>query len=201
MDEPSEFLFVSGTGGHTKVLRDAASLQGWKLINDLDAHDGNYRVILGFGNRKERVATSLRLLDAGCTFGSVIHPKSTIEGLTFGLSLNLGTFLAAGSVVGADCHLGSHCIVNTCASVDHDCELADHVIVCPGARLGGGVKVGKAAMIGMGAVVLPRVTIGEYATVGAGAVVTRDVPPWSVVVGCPAKVIRTVAKLEELPNP
>jgi acetyltransferase-like isoleucine patch superfamily enzyme len=46
-------------------------------------------------------------------------------------------------------------------------------------------------VVGANAVVLPDVTIGEGATIGAGAVVTRDVEPWSVSVGVPARKIRT----------
>jgi acetyltransferase-like isoleucine patch superfamily enzyme len=44
--------------------------------------------------------------------------------------------------------------------------------------------------IGVGAIILPNVTVGEYAIVGAGSVVTRDVPPYTVVAGVPAKVIK-----------
>lgn len=44
--------------------------------------------------------------------------------------------------------------------------------------------------IGIGAIVLPGVRIGEGSFVGAGAVVTKDVPPYSVVAGVPARVIR-----------
>ena len=44
----------------------------------------------------------------------------------------------------------------------------------------------------MGARVLEDLTIGEDSFVGAGAVVTKDVPPKTVVVGVPAKPIRTV---------
>ncbi len=44
--------------------------------------------------------------------------------------------------------------------------------------------------LGVGAIVLPGVRIGEGAQIGAGAVVTEDVPPYSVAVGVPAKVIR-----------
>jgi acetyltransferase-like isoleucine patch superfamily enzyme len=52
------------------------------------------------------------------------------------------------------------------------------------------VKAG--ASIGSGATILANVTIGERAIVGAGAVVTRDVPPDSIVVGNPARVLRSI---------
>ncbi|KAL0568917.1 hypothetical protein V5O48_013060 [Marasmius crinis-equi] len=51
--------------------------------------------------------------------------------------------------------------------------------------------------IGGCATILPGVTIGKGSTVGAGSVVTRDVPPFSVVVGCPARVIKKVQSVEE----
>lgn len=44
--------------------------------------------------------------------------------------------------------------------------------------------------LGVGAILLPGVTIGRGAQVGAGAVVTRDVPPYAVVAGNPARVLR-----------
>lgn len=42
--------------------------------------------------------------------------------------------------------------------------------------------------------ILPGVTVGKYAIVGAGAIVTKDVPDYSVVVGVPAKVVKTLDK-------
>jgi acetyltransferase-like isoleucine patch superfamily enzyme len=50
----------------------------------------------------------------------------------------------------------------------------------------------KGASIGSGATVLCNVTIGEKAIVGAGSVVTRDVPPGTIVVGNPARVLRAI---------
>ena len=52
--------------------------------------------------------------------------------------------------------------------------------------------VKKGASIGTGATVLANVTIGERAIVGAGSVVTRDVPPDTIVIGNPARVLRAV---------
>ena len=52
------------------------------------------------------------------------------------------------------------------------------------------VKAG--ASIGSGATILSNVVIGENAIVGAGAVVTRDVPPNAIVMGNPARLLRTI---------
>ena len=55
------------------------------------------------------------------------------------------------------------------------------------------VKTG--ASIGSGATILSNVVIGEGAFIGAGSVVTKDVPPFSVVTGNPARVVK------QLPRP
>ncbi len=54
------------------------------------------------------------------------------------------------------------------------------------------VHIKKGAWIGAGATILPGVTVGKYAIVGASAVVTKDVPDYGVVVGNPAKLIKTL---------
>lgn len=54
------------------------------------------------------------------------------------------------------------------------------------------VEIGSDAWIGAGAIILPSVRIGEGAVIGAGSVVTKDVEPHTVVVGNPARVIKTI---------
>ena len=56
------------------------------------------------------------------------------------------------------------------------------------------VKVCKGAWIGAGASVMPGVRVGRYAVVGAGSVVTKDVEDYQVVVGNPARPIKTLDK-------
>ncbi len=54
------------------------------------------------------------------------------------------------------------------------------------------VVIGAGAWLGEGCVILKGVTVGERAVVGANAVVTKDVPPFTVVGGIPAQVIRKI---------
>ena len=59
-----------------------------------------------------------------------------------------------------------------------------------------GVVVRRGAKVGANATLLPGIVIGEHALVGAGAVVTKDVEPYSVVVGNPAKKIKLLKELK-----
>jgi acetyltransferase-like isoleucine patch superfamily enzyme len=54
----------------------------------------------------------------------------------------------------------------------------------------GEVNIKDGCDIGIGSIVLPGVKIGEGSIVGAGSVVTKDIPPYSVGVGNPVRVIR-----------
>ena len=67
-----------------------------------------------------------------------------------------------------------------------------------------GIHVGHDTWIGHGAVIMPGVTVGNGSIIGSNAVVTRDVPPYSIAVGVPAKVIKqrfddkTAERMEKL---
>ncbi len=72
-------------------------------------------------------------------------------------------------------------------SNNHD-EYKREVLICKK------IVIKEGAWIGAGASILPGVTIGKYAIVGAGAIVTKDVPDYAVVVGTPARVVKTLDK-------
>ena len=69
---------------------------------------------------------------------------------------------------------------------------------------GGPVKIGNDVWVGDRSFILPRVTIGDGAIIGANAVVSKDVPPYAIVAGVPAKVKKyrfrenTIKRLLEL---
>lgn len=60
------------------------------------------------------------------------------------------------------------------------------------------VKICPNVWIGAGAIIMPGITVGENSVVGAGSVVTKDVPPNTVVVGNPARVLREIGERDRI---
>ncbi|KAK5108788.1 hypothetical protein LTR62_007848 [Meristemomyces frigidus] len=63
-----------------------------------------------------------------------------------------------------------------------------------GPEMGGQITVGEDCWIGGSVVVLPGITVGKGAVVGAGSVVTKDVAPYTIVAGNPARKLRDVPR-------
>lgn len=61
------------------------------------------------------------------------------------------------------------------------------------------VTIGDDCWVGGNVSIMPGVTIGNGCTIGAGSVVTRDVPPFSVAMGSPAKVVKRVDPVPDVP--
>ncbi|MFC2060269.1 acyltransferase [Chloroflexota bacterium] len=60
------------------------------------------------------------------------------------------------------------------------------------------VKIERGAWIAVGAIILHGVTVGRNSIVAAGAVVTKDVPPYTIVAGVPAKVIKEIPSMRDV---
>ncbi len=194
--------YIFGAGGHAKVVLDAMqkaslkcegfiddqSLNQWMdlpvfpslFLNDLN----NIELHIAIGNCKAREEIFKKF--ENLKFVSIYHPDAIISSRA---KIQVGTFLAAGSIIGPDVSVGKHCIVNHHAVIDHDCSIGDFCHIAPHASLGGGVKVGHGVLIGAGAIVLPGLKINDYATVGAGSIVTHDIASGITVVGNPARAI------------
>lgn len=116
-----------------------------------------------------------------------------------------------------DASIGSYCSISwdvTIGAVSHPMNRpSSHafsyrsqfgIIECDESLSGERVTVGNDVWIGCGAIVMPGLTIGDGAVIGAGAVVTKDIEPYAIVSGVPAKLMRyrfdgeTVDALESL---
>jgi acetyltransferase-like isoleucine patch superfamily enzyme len=103
--------------------------------------------------------------------------------------------------------IGAHTVINHGCLIDgrrHAVRIGDNASIGPEAVIltlghdpqspdfalkGGDVTIGDRAFIGYRAIILPATTIGQGAVVGAGAVVTKNVEPYTIVAGNPARVI------------
>jgi acetyltransferase-like isoleucine patch superfamily enzyme len=58
------------------------------------------------------------------------------------------------------------------------------------------IRIGRGVHVGMGSIICPGVDVGDGAIIGAGAVVTKDIPPYTVAAGVPARVLREIPQAE-----
>lgn len=115
---------------------------------------------------------------------------------------------------GAFCHFGKNVYANFSLTLVDDTHIyvGDHTMFGPNVTVATAahpvsptlrkkmyqynlpVHIGKNCWIGSGAVILPGVNIGDRSIIGAGSVVTKDIPPDSVAVGNPCRVIRKISE-------
>jgi serine O-acetyltransferase len=130
-------------------------------------------------------------------------------------SLREGCDIADGVIIGRGVMALYNCVVGRYSRIQDQAHLVGNMLIEEHVFIGMGVNttndndvylmrfgIGQAAprgptirrlaVVGAGATILPSVEIGEGALVGAGAVVTKDVPPWTIVTGVPATVLRPV---------
>ncbi len=113
---------------------------------------------------------------------TVVVPKSVKVGKRVTI-MNGALLMAAGTItIEDDVMIAAHAKI---ISNNHD-PYDRQVLLCKP------VVIKQGAWIGAGATILPGVTVGKYAIVGSDSVVSKDVPPFSVVVGSPAKVIKVL---------
>lgn len=158
------------------------------------------------------------VVDDGCCLDAI---TDGVRGISIGshTMIGMGSVIAAklGTVtIGEDTGLGQHVIIHS--SLGGSVKIGSRVLVAGGVYIGGGqyhtnrtdisiAEQGHVAglklviedncWIGANATIVNGVRIGRDSIVAAGAVVTKDVPPFTVVAGVPAKVIRERTAAEE----
>jgi acetyltransferase-like isoleucine patch superfamily enzyme len=161
-------------------------------------------------NEYVAIGSNVRL-GKNVTFSKFIN----LYGCEIGDETKIGAFveIQKNAKVGQRCKISSHTFICEGVTIEDDVFVGHNVTFVndtyPRATTpAGGLQtekdwkveptlIKKGASIGSGVTILANVVIGEGALVGAGSVVTKDVPPFSVVVGNPAKVVKQLSCEEE----
>lgn len=153
-----------------------------------------------------------------------IHDSSYLDAdVSVGENTKIWHFshILSGSIIGKDCSFGQNCVVGPKVSIGNGVKVQNNVSIYEGVEIEDDVFLGpsmvftnvinprafivrkqefkktllkKGCSIGANATIICGVTIGEYALIGSGAVVNKDVKPYALMVGVPAKQMGWVSR-------
>jgi acetyltransferase-like isoleucine patch superfamily enzyme len=121
----------------------------------------------------------------------ITAPRPARVRIGAGTFLNLGVTVAALELV----EIGDHCMfANGCfiTDADHRFDDPDRPVPWQGFQSKGPTRVGDNVWCGANVVITSGVTVGERCVIGANSVVNTDIPPFSVAVGAPARVVKEI---------
>lgn len=165
---------------------DSPSLGGiaWLEANDVDA------LAMGIGNPtlRSKVAAELKQLFPYLAWPPLIHPSVRFQRSS--VSFGEGAVVCAGTTVTVNAQIGDFSHIGIGCTISHEAVIGNGCALYPGGTISGGTVLGNGVLVGTGARILQYLRVGDGARVGAGAVVTKDVEPYTTVVGVPASTLR-----------
>jgi len=153
-----------------------------------------------------------------------LHPSSYVDdNVKIGENTKIWHFshILSGTAIGVGCSFGQNCVVGPNVRIGNGVKVQNNVSIYDGVEIEDDVFIGpsmvftnvvnprafiqrkdefkrtllkKGCSIGANATIVCGVTIGEYALIGSGAVVNKDVKPYALMVGVPARQIGWVSK-------
>jgi sugar O-acyltransferase (sialic acid O-acetyltransferase NeuD family) len=201
-------LIILGTGVHAQemveiVERVNRETPVWNLLGLITSEEARVGQTLN-GARVLGMPDDLRRYPRAGLVPSLVDLKAMgdIPADRLVSLVDPSTFISRSAVIGRGCVFYPNCFVGLNAKVDdlvfvmtgsvinHDDEIGTWTAVTTGVKLAGSVKVEPDCYLGQACTVRQLLTIGRNSLIGMGAVVVKDVEPYSVMAGNPARKIR-----------
>lgn len=122
-------------------------------------------------------------------FITLKHPTASVSKTAH---IGFGTMIFQNVTITSNARIGNHVMIMPNSVISHDVIIGDYSIITGGVCISGRVHIGKSSYIGTNASIIGDAVIGEYSLIGMGAVVVDNIPPHSVFVGNPAKLLRKI---------
>jgi len=122
-------------------------------------------------------------------FVTIIHPSAYISRFA---SIGKNVAIFPNVTVMANATIGNHVFIASKCNIGHGSKIGDYVLMSALVAIPGNVIVEEGCWIGLNASIRDGITIGKWSLVGMGSVVIKDVEPYTIVAGNPAKVIGVV---------
>ena len=153
------------------------------LAMDISADKPEIMVGIGDVPANKRISDMFR--DRRFTFFNLLNKG--IKPARF-RALGTGVYIAEGTIVTVNISVGDNVILNNGCTVSHDCSIGSFVNISPGTHIAGWVTIEDDVFVGVGASFIPKIRVGKGSIIAAGACVTKDVPPYTMVAGVPARI-------------
>ena len=111
-----------------------------------------------------RIRLAEELEQFGFQFPVLISPHAVVSPHA---QLGAGTTVGHGAIVNAGAVVGDHCIINTCALIEHDAQIGDYCHISTGVLVNGGVTLGSGSFIGSGAMIREGLNLPPLTVIGA----------------------------------
>lgn len=180
-----QLCFVAENPGEATSVNDSPLLSLSEFLSL--AHDKKFSIAIGNSKARERIATVCKNL--GATPFSIKADNAVIMDKN---RIGPGSIISPFVTITSNVTIGSFFHANLYSYIAHDCIIGDFVTLAPAAKCNGNVIIEDHVYIGTGAILKPGsqerpLIIGKGAIVGMGAVVTKDVQPFTTVIGNPAR--------------
>lgn len=180
---------------HYNADRTGQSDHGFKIIGSFedlfskgDLNGMNF--LLTMGDNKIRTFISERIIKQGGCVPTLIHPTAIIS--RFSVISEIGVYISPFTYIQADSTIGDNTIILSGVNISHTNKIGNSCFIAGGATIGAYTTVEDFVFVGQGALSISgKVSkIGQHSYIGARSLLTHEVPPYAIVAGSPAKIIK-----------
>ncbi|MBI1184761.1 transferase [bacterium] len=168
---------------------DSYDIEGAVIGKPLDFdYQASDRLICAIADPEAKLKICRQIQANNGQFINMICDTKTLERQN---KLGIGIIMVPGATITSHVALGNFVTLNVYATVGHDAVVGDGCTLNGHTDVTGGVILHEGVFMGTHASVIPSIEVGAYARIGAGSVVVQNVPPYTTVMGVPAKKLFT----------